>query len=185
MYSPIRIPRSLHELFGEQSNPLDLALTLGFAVLATGMLFWATAAEWAGLAPLGLAVTALLSLDICGGVIANFTAGTNRFYRERPRLRLVFIAVHVQPLLLAFALGGYFIPCLAAWAYTALGALLVNALSGQPAQRVTGAVVMAAGLLGLLLLFGSLPRLLLALLMLFLVKVTFSFAVDHAAPQSA
>jgi hypothetical protein len=96
----------------------------------------------------------------------------------------VFIVVHVQPLLLALVLGNFWIPAITTWIFSLVAAFIINALIRHAAQRVIGATFMASGLAGLVLLFGWLPPLVFILLMFFMIKVIFSFSVDHYAVYS-
>ncbi|MCP1310077.1 hypothetical protein [Paenibacillus tyrfis] len=178
---PVNIPAFFHEVFGKRSTVLELALTLGFGVGMSAALLALTYSEWSGLVLWQLLAILLLALDIHGGVIANFTLSTNNHYQAHPVARLVFIAIHVQPILLAAVLGEHFIPCLFVWGYTIVSAFIVNALLGHPAQRTIAAVFVCTGFAGLLLFFASIPKLLLVMLFFFIFKVVFSFAVDHYA----
>jgi len=55
----------------------------------------------AGFATLHTIACILLAMDLGGGVIANFTMGTNNYYRESQKRCYIFILFHVlQPLIL-------------------------------------------------------------------------------------
>lgn len=179
----IRIPRFFHEVFGKEYTILELTLTLAFATLSTLLYSFTTYPEWQGFGILQIVVILIMAFDISGGVIANFTFGTNNQYKKSKRARLIFIAAHVQPLILALVLGEYYLPCALTWGYTAISAFIVNGFSKHPAQRTIGAALMIFGILWLILYFIDLPRFLLIILILFLIKVTFSFAVDHYAKR--
>jgi hypothetical protein len=127
--------------------------------------------------------TFLLIFDILAGFIANLTLSTNNYYKENPKLRLVFIAIHIQPLIFSFLLNDYFYICLIIWVYTLITALSINALQTFPAQRVLAGCFVMIGLIGLLLYSNPLPNLLLIALAFFHLKVSYSFAVDHYAKR--
>lgn len=179
----VAIPKLLHEVFGKKTTPVELGLVLAFAVGMSVVLLLFTSEEWSHLNYWRLLGIVLLLVDINGGVIANFTWSTNRHYRANRAARLLFIGIHVQPILLALLFGDYYIPCLYVWVYTTIASLIVNALVHHPAQRTIGAVAASAGIAGLVLLAGSLPKILFITLIFFLLKVIFSFAVDHYAPR--
>ena len=101
----IRIPHGLRELFGEESTPAELSVVSGFAVVSTVAAMWTTGNEWLGLGTFAAILIALLMVDIYGGVIANLSVGTNRYYGHSKKRRLIFIAVHVQPMLFALIEG--------------------------------------------------------------------------------
>lgn len=107
----IHIPKVLHEVFGKESTIIELTLTLVFAILSTILLLTKTYSEWNGLEIFQIVVILIMAFDISGGVIANFTFLANNQYKENARARLIFIAIHVQPLIMAFILGGYYLPC--------------------------------------------------------------------------
>ncbi|MBD2872320.1 hypothetical protein [Paenibacillus arenilitoris] len=176
----VNIPPYLYELFGRRTSVLELSVTLFFSAAMSAAMLAYSAKEWLTLAGWKVAALALLLLDINGGVIANFTASTNRYYRASPGARYLFILVHVQPLLLAWLLGEGWSACLFVWLYAAASALIVNACARHYAQRTIGAALLCAGIGFFLLQYaGSLPKLLLATLLFYLVKVAFAFAVDH------
>ncbi|MBF4260143.1 hypothetical protein EAY18_28200, partial [Vibrio anguillarum] len=67
------------------------------------------------------------------------------------------------------------------WAYTIISALVVNALKDNRIQLFISANLMCSGLL--LLMFLPLPTWFLITSTFFLIKVMFSFAVDHYGNQ--
>lgn len=177
----VEIPKFFHEVFGKRSTVLELFLTLFFGVGMSALLLAFTHAEWKALEAWRMIVIVLLALDITGGVIANFTLSTNNHYKASPQARIVFILIHVQPIILACVLWNHFAVCLAAWGYTIASSFIVNALIKHPAQRTIASVFAASGFCGLLLFFASVPKFVLIILLLFMFKVIFSFAVDHYA----
>lgn len=180
MTRSLLIPPFLHDVFGEKQRFPDLAGILAFGlavpiaalVLAPGVFaaqpFWRSA------------LALLLIADIAAGCIANLTAGTSDFYAARPRNRLVFIAVHVHILAVAFLLGLDMVLASAIWVYTIIGSLLVNARPGGEGQRVLAGLLFALGG-GALVFFGAASPLLSAIGFLFMLKVMVNFAVDHGA----
>lgn len=177
----IRIPRFFHEVFGKESTILELTLTLAFATLSTILILIKSYSELQSFELFQIVVVLIIAFDISGGVIANFTFSTNNQYKKSMRARLIFITAHIQPLILALVLGEYYLPCALIWGYTIISAFIVNGFAKHPAQRTIGAVLMVFGILWLSLFFYDLPRYLLVILIFYLVKVSFSFAVDHYA----
>lgn len=181
MMKPIHIPPFFHEVFGKRSTVIEILLILSFSLVMSVVLLAFTYSEWKELALWKVMLLLLLALDILGGVIANFTHSTNQFYRTRPRARIVFILLHVQPLLLALLLWNHFALCFLIWGYTILSTFIVNALLDHPAQRTIAAVFVSTGFASLLLFYSDLPLLLVFFLFFYLFKVIFSFGVDHYA----
>ncbi len=179
----IKIPSSLHEVFGKESTLAELLMIFMVSIASTLALFFATRGEWSVFSTWKTALLFLLIFDVMAGFIANLTLSTNNFYRDQPKTRLVFIALHIQPLIFAFLLGGHFLICLAIWIYTITAALIVNALQKYPAQKALAASLVVIGLIGLQLASTTLPLLLIISLTFYQLKVIYSFAVDHYAPR--
>lgn len=177
----IKVPSFLHEVLGEETTLAEILLLSFASLFASIALFVFTRSEWQELESWKIILLFLLTFDILAGFIANLTRSTNDFYQSRPKQRLIFIAIHVQPLLFSMLLGGYSPFCFAVWVYTTATALIVNAAKGHPAQKVLAASLVTLGLVGLFLGSNSLPTLLIIVLTFFHLKVTYSFSVDHYA----
>jgi hypothetical protein len=174
----IRIPSFLHEAFGETQSAAAL-LTIGlFGLGLTVGLFLAYPEMAAGLPWWRSLLAGLLIADIFAGCLANFTRSTNDYCAARSRARLVFIAVHVHLLAVAWLLGVGGWQAVLVWAYTIIGALVVNALAGGRSQVFVAGALLCAGL-ALAILSLPAPPYFLLIAALFLVKVLYSFAVDH------
>lgn len=177
----IKIPQFLHEVLGKESTLPELVMIFATSILGTLGLFYFTNIEWNQLALWKIVLLFLLIFDTLAGFIANLTLSTNNYYKENPKLRLVFIAIHIQPLIFAFLFNNYFYICFIVWAYTLITALIINALQKHPVQQVLAGCFVMIGLIGLLLYTNQIPNLLLIALAFFHLKVTYSFAVDHYA----
>ena len=174
--SSVPVPSALHEVLGEQQSRLALVLVAVAAVMPVLAVSPALAdvAVWRGI------LAALLVADIGAGAIANLTRGTTDFYAARPRLRWVFITVHVHLPLVALLLDLALTPALVAWAATIVAATVVNLLVRHPEQRVVAGLLLAGILCGLPLLPDQSPALLIVSA-LFATKVAYAFAVDQRA----
>lgn len=177
----IQIPVSLHEVFGKKSTLIELTIIFITGIGTTAALFWATHAEWNSVKIWKTVLLFLLTLDIMAGFIANLTFSTNDYYRAAAKSRLVFILLHVQPLIFSALLGSYFYLCLFVWIYTVFASLIVNALHDHPVQKVLAGSFVAIGLIGLLINAAGVPVLLTVLLLFYQLKVIYSFAVDQYA----
>jgi len=174
----IRIPPFLHDLLGK-SQTLGELLTI--AVLSAGVttaLFVRYPEVTQGI-PFWRSILAyLLVLDIVAGCIANFTRSTNNHYAARSKQRLVFIAIHIHLVALAWLLEIGFSYAVLIWAYTTIGALVVNALKDNRFQGFTAGSLLVAGI-AVAVLTAAVPDYFLLISLLFMLKVLFSFAVDH------
>ncbi|MDA1475143.1 hypothetical protein [Bacillus changyiensis] len=174
----LKVPAILHEFFGKKIFLLDLCLTLLFGIGMSALILTVTSSQWLHLDVWKSVLLAILALDITGGVLANFTSSTNHYYQQNAKVRLIFISIHFQPIVLGFLFVPYIWICLSVWGYTITSALLVNHLVKHPGQR-TIAAFLATSSICILLLFQLLPAILSCLLCLYMFKVIFAFAVDH------
>ena len=92
----IRIPSFLRDVFGESQTRGELLAI---------MLFWGFPEMRDGLPLWRIAIAYVLIVDIFAGCIANFTRSTNNHYASRDKERLLFIAIHIHILIVAWLLG--------------------------------------------------------------------------------
>lgn len=103
-------------LVGPEPSQGEVTATMAAALVGTGIAVGACAAS--GLPWIATAVVGLVAFDFFGGATATTTAAGKRRYHgpERPpRHRLLFVAAHVQPFVLAL-----FVPDLGWWTAAAL-----------------------------------------------------------------
>lgn len=174
----IRMPAYLHDVFGESQTIGELAATLFFGVGFATFLFFAFPEMTQGVPFWRSFIAYLLVLDIFAGCIANFTRSTNNYYAVRDKQRLVFIAVHVHILIVAWLLGIGLWNAVIVWGYTVAGAFAVNALKESGFQKFVAGVLLALGI-SIIVLGTVTPGYFLVISLLFMVKVIFAFAVDH------
>ncbi|WP_448547667.1 hypothetical protein [Thalassotalea fusca] len=170
----VNIPKFLHEVLGERQSKIEVIAILMFAGIGGFAIF--------NLADLSLnrwppIIAFILIVDVLAGCIANFTRGTNNFYAARPKNRIVFIAIHIHLLAIAWLLEAPLIDAFVIWGYTMISALIVNHLYGKKYQHFIAANLMCYGLL--LSVFLSLEQWFLLVSLFFMIKVMYSFAVDH------
>ncbi|MFD1427528.1 hypothetical protein JOD24_002730 [Kroppenstedtia sanguinis] len=174
----LRIPSFLHDVFGEKQSVGSILTILLFGGILTAALYYRFP-ELIGHLPVWRSALALLLIfDIFAGCIANFTASTSNFYAARKTNRIVFIAIHIHIVLVALLLNTDIGYSLGIWAYTMIGAFIVNALSGKHSQLFFAGLLLSVGLGCMPMLPGITPYMLI-IGILFLMKVLFSFAVDH------
>lgn len=164
----------LHEVFGERQSLLEVICTIAFALFGTWTIY-----DLADISVIDWKVILafILIADVLAGCIANFSVGTNEYYSQRPKNRLIFIAIHVHILVIAWLLSEPMQSALIIWGYTIASAFVVNALKGRLIQRFVAANLMCVGLFILVSLSLAIGFLLVSLF--FLIKVLFSFSVDH------
>lgn len=179
----IRIPSFLHDVFGEKQSMASIFSILLFGGALTAALCFLYPELTDSLPAWRSALALLLMFDIFSGCVANFTASTSNFYAARKTNRIVFISIHFHIVLVALLLDTDIWYSIWVWAYTIAGAFIVNALSGKHSQRFIAGLLLSIG-------FGWVPMLpniqpyMLITCLLFMLKVLFSFAVDHYAKAS-
>jgi hypothetical protein len=180
----IKVPSYLQELFGKRTTLFELLYIFGFAFCSTAVLLCFTSKEWLGLNVFKIGLTTLLMIDIFGGVVANLSYGTNSHYSKSNKERLVFIAIHIQPLLLAIVMPEVTAQLTIIWLTTILSALIVNAIRSYRSQRIIGLSIAVVLLFFWSLLSANVPLFIKSMIFMYIIKVSYSFPVDHFAEDS-
>ncbi|WP_247233384.1 hypothetical protein [Telluribacter sp. SYSU D00476] len=171
----IKVPKVLQELHGVETSAFELLLTYGAALLVTVLVLWE--ARYYPLSNLRVILLGILSLDLAGGVVSNFTQPTTKYYAGSPAKRSAFIMLHViQPCLLGWIFPAAWVAIAVVAIYTIAAMVLVNWLRVDAKQRVLAAFLLVAGLC-ILLLMGTPYAVLLLLLALYEVKLILAFPV--------
>jgi hypothetical protein len=171
----ITIPTYLHELHGKQASIFDLLVNYTTAIIATVIIFYLA---WElSLATYKLIILGVLALDLAGGVVSNFTEGTNNYYLEKPKRRYVFIAFHVvQPLMMIWLFPDDLVGIAVVSIYTLMAMTVINSIQEHLRQRVYGAFLMVIGL-SISFLVGEMQPIVHLMLILFVVKLIVAFAI--------
>ncbi len=180
----IRMPSYLHDVFGESQTVGELLAIVLFGVGGAAWLFFAFPEMTQDRSSWRIAIAFLLVVDVFAGCVANFTRSTNNYYAARSKQRLVFIAIHVHLLIVAWLLGMEFLSAFTVWGYTIVGAYVVNALKASRLQVFVAGVLLALGIASIVLGMKG-PSYFLVISLLFMVKVQFAFAVDHYGQTQA
>lgn len=175
----ITVPKYLHELFGRETTLLEILAILASASAVTIILIGLDLAYFKEIGLIKSVILAILIFDITAGVIANLTAGTNDYYAQEAVKRKIFIVIHIQPLLFSWFLGNYLIESLFAWLYAVTTSLLINSLAENPFQRTIAGASLVVGLTILLVINREMPTFLLVTLILYMIKLIYSFSVNH------
>ena len=175
------VPKSLHEVFGEQQTWLEVTGVVLFALVGSGLIYGLLYTPVAELSVWRSVIAWLLIADILAGCIANFSRGTSQFYAARPSGRWLFIAIHFHLIAVAWLLGEAVLPVSYIWVFTILAAIVVNLLQSHRYQLFIAANLVVYGLI--LIVALALPSWLMLVSILFMLKVVFSFGVDHFAHE--
>lgn len=174
----LQIPSFLQDVFGEKQSVGSIFTILLFGGILTAALYYRFPEMANDLPAWRSALALVLIFDVFAGVIANFTASTSNFYAARKKNRIVFIAIHVHIVLIALLLNTNIGYSLGIWAYTIVGAFVINALIGEHVQVFVAGLFLSVGL-GVVPMLPEITPYMLIIGLLFLMKVLFSFAVDH------
>ncbi|MGM0689866.1 MAG: hypothetical protein ACQESO_09835 [Bacillota bacterium] len=175
----ITVPKYLYELFGRETTVLEMLAIFATASVVTTILIGLDFAYFKEMGLIKSVILAILIFDITAGVIANLTEGTNDYYAQQAVKRNIFIIIHIQPLLFSWFLGNYLIESLFAWLYAVTASLLINSLVENPFQRTIAAASLVLGIAILLVINRGMPTFLLAMLVLYMIKLIYSFSVNH------
>ncbi|WP_434340743.1 hypothetical protein [Motilimonas cestriensis] len=175
------VPKSLHEVFGERQTWLEVTGVVLFALLGSSLIYGLLYTPIAELSLWRSVIAWLLIADILAGCIANFSRGTSQFYGARASGRWLFISIHFHLIAVAWLLGEPILAMGYIWAYTIAAAIIVNLLQQYRYQLFIAANLIAYGLILIVVL--ALPSWLMLVSILFMLKVVFSFGVDHFAHE--
>ena len=142
----IKVHRFYRELFGRETTGLDLlAIVIGSVSLACLTLLFNWNADFSVIKKM---VLTILALDIGGGVIANFTSGTNNYYAESLRKRYLFVLFHlVQPLLLIWIFPSELLAILGVTLFTLTSSIIVLRLKSPNNQRIVAVTLLLLSLI--------------------------------------
>jgi hypothetical protein len=157
-------------LHGAAPRRCDLIATYAAAITAA----------WATYDASGSWVLAAIAADVGGGVVANATASTARWYAARGRpVHVAFVGMHVLHVVLAAAVGGASpVWATAVFVFAAASVVLVRSVARASALAVASALVVI-GSVAFPLLPGLAP-----FVPLFLLKLVVGFGV-HARRDAA
>jgi hypothetical protein len=172
----IQVHKFLFELFGRETTTFHLLAiviaSLSFAGL-TLLLKLNT-----DISNFKLIVLTILTLDIAGGVVANFTAGTTNYYAESLRKRYFFFLFHLlQPSILIWIFPNEFQAILGVSIFTLLCSFIVLNINKHYIQRITAITLLLLSFILSILLNYSDP-LLQIVMQLFSIKLILAFSVN-------
>ena len=172
----IQVHKFLFELFGRETTTFDLLAiviaSLSFAGL-TLLLKLNT-----NISNFKLIILTILALDIAGGVVANFTSGTNNYYDESLRKRYFFVLFHLlQPSILIWIFPNELQAILGISIFTLLCSIIVLNINKHYTQRIAAITLLLLSVILSILLNYSDP-LLQIVMQLFSIKLILAFSVN-------
>lgn len=175
MENSIQVPKMLHEIHGEASNLRDITITHLIAIASTIMVL---ILGGQGLPVLQQVLLGILTYDLVGGGVANFSYSTSVYYAAQPKKRIGFNALHLlQPTLLSLVFQDDLLIIISLSAYILFSSIVVNAIKSANKQVMAGAFFSILGIMLLQLpMFMGTP-ILKFLLVIFLLKLPSAWAV--------
>jgi hypothetical protein len=93
-------------------------------------------------------ILTILALDIGGGVVANFTTGTNFYYAESLRKRYLFVLFHLlQPSILIWIFPSELLAILGVTLFTLTSSIIVLRLKSPNNQRIIAVTLLLLSLI--------------------------------------
>ncbi|MEO1053613.1 MAG: hypothetical protein AAFX87_23460 [Bacteroidota bacterium] len=176
MENTIKIPKALREVHGERAAILDVILPHSLSIISS--IYLLTIAPGIDFGLTKSILLFILTYDLIGGVIANFSEGTSRFYAESTGRRFKFIALHVlQPAIMWYLFQDHQTVILTISAYVVGSAIIVNQIGSLRNQLVVSGAMVVAGIFICQLLIGDAPFTLQFLLTAFILKLPLAWAV--------
>lgn len=174
----VNIPKPLWKLHGKQTYKQDLIMTylIAMVVMLVNLKTGSDLALWK------VIVVAVLSIDIGGGVVSNFTRGTINYYQEAEHSPYLFVWLHLlQTLALAIIYDGFYFPILLTLVTTMTGASVAIAFHKTVLQRQISVFFFALVVL-LLGFFPEIPIPARTLILLMSFKLLVGFSGHYGKP---
>jgi hypothetical protein len=172
----IKVHRLLHELFGREITYTDLSfIFIGGIILTVIIQMLCVGSD---LTTLKKIILAVLTLDIGGGVVANFTEGTNNYYWEDLKKRYLFILIHIfQPLILLWIFPNNFYAVMVVTLFTLVISFTVTSIKEKSSQKTLSITAWLIGICLIFLLNFSMPVIQL-ILNIYVTKLVVAFSVN-------
>lgn len=172
----IQVNKFIVELFGRETTRFDLLAiiicSVSFATL-TMILKWNV-----DISTIKKIILTILALDIGGGVVANFTTGTNNYYSESLRKRYLFVFFHLlQPLILIWIYPIDSLAIMVISLLTLTSSIIVLNLKDQYTQRIIAVTLLLLCIILTPILNYS-DNLLQIVILLYSMKLILAFSVN-------
>jgi hypothetical protein len=172
----IQVHKFLIELFGRETTIFDLLAVIISSVLFAGLILLI---KWnSDFSVLKKIILTILALDIAGGVVANFTSGTNNYYAESLQKRYLFVFVHLlQPSILIWIFPNELLAVLGVSIFTLISSIIVLNIKKHYNQRIIAVTLLLFSLI-LSTLFNYTDPLTKMIMQLFSIKLILAFSVN-------
>ena len=172
----VNIPKFLQELHGKQTRRIDLLLTYFSAILCTALVWWMV--RDLSISLFKMVILCFLTFDISGGVIANFTDGTQAYFSGLKGLRYKFIALHLlQPAFLMWLFPNDIIYISIISVFTLVAITILNGIKNGTDQRIWASFFALFGI-ALSFVFNEIEPVVHFLMVLYIVKLVIAFSIQ-------
>jgi hypothetical protein len=172
----IQVHKYLSEVFGRETTTFDLlAIIISSVSFAVLTLF----VKWnADITIIKKIILTILALDIGGGVVANFTTGTNNYYAESLRKRYLFVLFHLlQPSILIWIFPSELLAISGVSVFTLISSIILLNIKKHYNQRIIAVALLLFSLI-LSTLFNYSDPLTKMIMQLFSIKLILAFSVN-------
>jgi hypothetical protein len=179
----IKVHNYLRVLLGQETTSFELlTIVIGSVSLAGLTIFFTWNEDFSGLKKI---ILTILALDIGGGVVANFTTGTNKFYAESLRKKYLFVFFHLlQPSILIWIFPNELLAIFSGTIYTLTSSFIVLRLKSTHDQRIIAVTLLVLSMILSALLNYTDPVAQL-IMHFFSIKLILAFSVNWTANNKA
>ena len=172
----IFVQKHLHQLFGRQTTLFDILIIVGCAIAFASLTL--TLIFNTDLSVIKKIIHTILALDIGGGVVANFTVGTNNYYAESLTRKYFFVFFHLlQPSLLVWIYPADWYAVAAVSLFTLIASMIILHVKTHNRQRVTAlSLLTLCRMLTILLNFSG--AVLYLTMLFYAIKLILAFSVN-------
>jgi membrane glycosyltransferase len=172
----IQVQRYLVELFGRETTTFDLLAIIISSFSFAGL---SLILKWnANISIIKIIMLTILALDIAGGVLANFTTGTNNYYAESLQKRYLFVLFHLlQPSILIWIFPNELLAVLGVSIFTLISSIIVLNIKKHYNQRIVAVTLLLLCLI-LSTLLNYTDTLTQMIMQLFSIKLILAFSVN-------
>ena len=175
----IKVHWFFRELFGRETSIVDLSAIIICSVSFAGLTFLFKWNE--DFSVIKKIILTILALDIGGGVVANFTSGTNDYYAESLRKRYLFVLFHlIQPSILIWIFPFELLAILGVTLFTLTSSIIVLRLKSPNNQRIVAVTLLLLSLI-LSTLLNYTDPLAQLIMQFFSIKLILAFSVNWTA----
>jgi len=172
------MPRFLHELFGEETNQKTLITTLVFSVVMTLFTAWLGQDHLATLRVYQLILLIILMVDIYGGIVANFSVGTSKYYMKHPVLRRIFVIIHPHAFFIFLLSGMPWLYGLYSYAFLVAASYITSRIPKRNLQELLAILFVLVGIIINFILFKQVETYIRLLSLALIIKLIYAFSVE-------